>query len=453
MSRHMKLAGLVATVALVAVVGTIAAAMMALVGADVPCGVGGGTALAAGGPEPTKAALEKIPPHWLTMFREAGSAIDISWPFLASIGYQECGFGTGDCYVVNPSGCAGPMEMAYVRGSACSPSASVPTIWERFKTDGDGDGKAEIFDNADSIFTAAKVLRSDGAPPVGGSFSAYHEAACNYYGACGDSSADYADEVMSRAVEYGFGNAEDEAETDLAAEEESPAAGGDGTGSRGGDQAAPVVGDESSKVEPRGGRRRTESGKTKVTESPPAESGSTCEGSFAAFAEGGASGSAIVRIARSQLGYEEHGANCQKYGPCVEWCGLFVAWVWRRAGLPIEGTAQFAYSGSFYEWVREHGGRDLPPAATPAPGDAVMYGSSLGEMDHVGIVERVFPNGEILTIEGNYANKVEEVGPFDPAEAASVEPAPIFAYAEPPGAANPVDDGSGGIGSKGRTKS
>jgi hypothetical protein len=457
MSRHMKLAGLLATVALVAVVGTIAAAMMALVGADVPCGVGGGTALAAGGPEPTKAALEKIPPHWLTMYREAGSAIDISWPFLASIGYQECGHGTGDCYVVNPSGCAGPMEMAYVRGSACSPDPAVPTIWERFKTDGDGDGKAEIFDNADSIFTAAKVLRSDGAPPVGGSFSAYHEAACNYYGACSDPSADYADEVMSRAVEYGFGNAEAESESVLAAEGTATE---EGTGEDGPPAGGSVEKEASGggKVEPRGGRHPgAEGGGQEVTKNPPAQSGSTCEGSFVAFG-GGASGGAIVRIARSQIGYTEHGDNCQKYGPCVEWCGLFVAWVWKRAGLPIEDTALFAYSGSFYEWVREHGGRDLPATATPAPGDAVMYGTSVAGhgMDHVGIVERVFPNGEILTIEGNFSNQVEEVGPFDPADAeAAGEPAPIYGYAEPPGSSGsaPEGAGSGGVGSKGRTKS
>jgi hypothetical protein len=164
--------------------------------------------LAAGplaGPEPTKDALREIPPRFLTIYREAGTALDISWPFLASIGYQECGHGTGDCYVVNPSGCAGPMEMAYVRGSACSPDPSVPTVWERFRTDGDGDGKTSIFDPADAVFTAAKLLRrSDGAPPAGGSYSAYHQAACNYYGACGDAVADYADEVMARAVEYGF---------------------------------------------------------------------------------------------------------------------------------------------------------------------------------------------------------------------------------------------------------
>lgn len=192
----------------VTVAAVVVAAVAALVGATAPCLVGGGTAQAAGplaGPEPTRDALREIPPRFLTIYREAGTALDISWPFLASIGYQECGHGTGNCYVVNPSGCAGPMEMAYVRGSACSPDPSVPTVWERFRTDGDGDGKTSIFDPADAVFTAAKLLRrADGAPPAGGSYPAYHQAACSYYGACGDAVADYADEVMSRAVEYGF---------------------------------------------------------------------------------------------------------------------------------------------------------------------------------------------------------------------------------------------------------
>jgi hypothetical protein len=192
----------------VMVAAVMVAAVAGLVGATAPC-LGGGTALAASGPvagpRPTEDALREIPAHFLTIYREAGTALDISWPFLASIGYQECGHGTGNCYVVNPSGCAGPMEMAYVRGSACSPDPSVPTVWERFRTDGDGDGKTSIFDPADAVFTAAKLLRrDDSAPSAGGSYSAYHQAACNYYGACGDAVADYADEVMARAVEYGF---------------------------------------------------------------------------------------------------------------------------------------------------------------------------------------------------------------------------------------------------------
>lgn len=414
--RSVRLVLLVVVVALVAVVGTIMAALMAILGADLSCGVGGGTAEAAG-PAPTKTALREIPKARLAIYREAGAALDISWPFLASIGYQECGHGA--CHEVNPSGCGGPMEIAYVRGSACSPDPSVPTIWERYRTDGDGDGETSIFDSADAVFTAAKILRrADGAPPAGGSYAAYHEAACNYYGACGDAVADYADEVMARAVEYGFGNAESEA-----------------AGKSEGAAAAEPKG-ATAKTEPRGGTPETEAEGGRREAPPPAEPGSTCEGTFASSSS--ASGSEIVRIAQSQIGEVEQppGSNCQKYGVCVEWCGLFVAWVWQHAGVPLEGgTAPYAYSGSFYSWVAEHGGRDLPPTATPAPGDAVMFGTSVSGhgMDHVGIVERVFPNGEITTIDGNYSDNVARVGPFDPAAAVEGgEPAPVFAYAEPP---------------------
>jgi hypothetical protein len=399
-------------VALVAVVGTIMAALLAIAGSGVSCGFGG-EALAAG-PAPTKTALREIPKKYLAIYREAGSAIDISWPFLASIGYQECGHGTGNCFVVNPSGCAGPMEIAYVRGSACSPDPSVPTIWERFKTDGDGDGKTSIFDPADAIFTAAKILRdSDGAPAAGGSFAEYRQAACSYYGACSDASADYADEVMARAVEYGFGHTEAEG---------APPAEGGGRGAGRGPEA------DSGNAPPAGQAKSVAD-----HQPPPTAGGPMCEAGIVSTA----SGNEIVRIADSQLGTAEHppGSNCQKYGPCEEWCALFVAWVWERAGVPLEGgPPERAYSGSFDAWVKSHGGRVLPPTATPSPGDAVMFGRSLGDMLHVGIVERVFPNGEITTVEGNSVfNNVARIGPFDPARAAAIgEPAPIFAYAEPP---------------------
>jgi hypothetical protein len=194
--------------ALLAVPATVAAVVVAavagLVGATAPCLVGGGSA-SASGPRATGAASQ-FPPARLHIFMAAARRFDISWPFLASIGVQECGY-DGHCGVA-PSGCAGVMEMAYVRGSACSPDPSVPTLWEKYEVDADGGG-ASIFDPADAIFTGARVLRSTmGAPPAGGSFGAYHEAACNYYGACADGVADYADEVMARAVEFGFGHEE-----------------------------------------------------------------------------------------------------------------------------------------------------------------------------------------------------------------------------------------------------
>jgi len=258
------------------------------------------------------------------------------------------------------------MQIAYVRGSACSPGSG-PTIWERFKVDGDGDGQTSIFDPADAIFTAASILRKVlGAPLAGGSYAAYRQAACGYYGACGDSVADYADEVMARAVEYGF---------------------------RGKGSPPP---EDPKRVEP--------------VQSGGNGGGSSCGANFASA--GGATGNEIVRIAESQLGRAESppGSNCNPYGPCVEWCSLFVAWVWEKAGVPLKGgTAPYAYSGSIYEWAQAHeapllglraaqgesplsgaqpnGARVLPPTATPAPGDAVLYGQDAQHSDHIGIVE------------------------------------------------------------------
>jgi hypothetical protein len=355
----------------------ILATVMALLGAQLAC-VGGGGGAKGGTPAPSSTALSGIPAARLQIYEAAGRRFDIDWAFLASIGYQECG--NGACHFISPSGCAGPMEIAYVRESACSPGPG-PTIWERFKVDADGGG-ASIFDPADAVFTAARILRQDlGAPPTGGSYAAYHEAACRYYGACADAAANYADEVMKRAVEYGFGH------------------------------AAPATAAEAT-----------------------VEQGQTCEG-LAVVA--GASGSAIVRVARSQLGEGESppGSNCTKYGPCEEWCALFVAWVWQHAGIQMKGsTSPYAYSGSFYGWVKEHGGRVLPAGATPSPGDAVLFGWGPTASEHVGIVEQILPGGQITTIDGNYGNRVSRVGPFLPSLAVvDGEPAPIYAYAEPPG--------------------
>ena len=84
------------------------------------------------------------------------------------------------------------------------------------------------------------------------------------------------------------------------------------------------------------------------------------------------------------------------------------------------------------DWPRRRFGV-LPPSATPAPGDAVLYGSGPKASDHVGIVERVFPGGQITTIDGNFGDRVARSGPFLPSQAVQWGmPAPIFGYAHPP---------------------
>jgi CHAP domain len=387
------------------------AAITALFGASVSC-LGGGTASEAG-PRPTGAARQ-IPPARLHIYMGAARRFDISWPFLASIGVQECGY-DGHCGVA-ASGCAGVMEIAYVRGSECSPDPSVPTLWEEFRVDADGGG-ASIFDPADAIYTAARIFHQEkDAPPAGGSYHSYYEAACSYYGACADGVADYANEVMARAVEFGFAQ-EGESEPGESKEAGLPL------------------------------RRHHHRHGPHGVDAAYVQQGSAC--SAADPAGTGATGSAIVRVARSQLGEAEHplGSNCTKYGPCEEWCALFVAWVWQHAGVAMAGgTDPYAYSGTFYGWVAEHGGRDLGPRARPAPGDAVIYGWGPTESEHIGIVEAVYGD-EIVTIEGNFADRVERVGPFLPWLAQGEgEPGPVWTYVEPPTVGGNSGGGAGAEG-------
>jgi hypothetical protein len=335
------------------------------------------------GPPPSAYALQSIPPERLRLYEQAGRHFDLDWSFLASIGAQECG--NGSCAGVNSAGCAGPMQIAYVRGSPCSPGNG-PTLWERYAVSAHPGQPPNINDPGDAIFTAARILRQDmGAPPTGGSYSEYREAACHYYGACSDSTVAYADEVMARAVQYGFNGA------------------GSPTPS-----SPPLA------------------------QPPEEEPPETCSASY--FGEGETGRPAIVKLAESQIGQGEQpeNSNCTKYGPCEEWCSLFVAWVWQHAGVPLPGIpGDYGYSGSLYTWVKEHHGRIIPPTATPSPGDAVFYGNGASESEHVGIVVRVLPDGRIVTVEGNYENKVSRVGPF-PSSGPVGEKGAIYGYAQPP---------------------
>jgi hypothetical protein len=171
---------------------------LALGGTDLGCFGGGGSASA--GPPPTRSAVSEIPPARLRLYQRAGRRFDIDWAFLAAVAAQECNHGPSTCPGDNGSGCAGPMQISMRRGSPCSPGSG-PTLWEIYGVDGNRDGRKDVNDPADAIPAAARILRrAKGAPPTGGSYAAYRQASCNYYGAC----SAYADQVMARAVQYGF---------------------------------------------------------------------------------------------------------------------------------------------------------------------------------------------------------------------------------------------------------
>jgi hypothetical protein len=218
-SRPIWALALLAPVAVVVV--AVAGMFMSILGADVGCLGGGGSSAQAA---PSKTAKQEIVPWKLKLYRAAAKRYDVDWAFLAAIGYQECG--NGACREINSSGCGGAMQIAVVRGSACSPDPSVPTLWERYGVD--GDGQASITSPADSIFTGARILRPVmGAPRTGGSYAAYREAACRYYGACADGIVSYADEVMARAVQYGFRGAGSPEPSDPAGAQPAPAGAGE----------------------------------------------------------------------------------------------------------------------------------------------------------------------------------------------------------------------------------
>jgi hypothetical protein len=130
------------------------------------------------------------------------------------------------------------------------------------------------------------------------------------------------------------------------------------------------------------------------------------------------------------------GAWCNPYGPCEQWCALFATWAWGQAGIPIP---RYGFTGDIWSWAATYG-RDLPPTATPAVGDAVLYGTgpqSVSTSVHVGIVTQVWPDGSIMTVGGDSGPgrdgylSVALDGPFLPADSDWYNGVPIYGFAQP----------------------
>jgi hypothetical protein len=146
---------------------------------------------------------------------------------------------------------------------------------------------------------------------------------------------------------------------------------------------------------------------------------------------------AVVSAAASQVEPDPDTGNyCNPYGPCEEWCALFATWAWEQAGVPIPS---YAFTGNIYHWSAA-AGAVLPPTATPAIGDAVLYGTgpqNASTSQHVAVVAQVWPDGAIVTIDGDSGPgrdgwlSVTLNGPFLPADSLAYNAMAIYAYAEP----------------------
>jgi lysophospholipase L1-like esterase len=134
----------------------------------------------------------------------------------------------------------------------------------------------------------------------------------------------------------------------------------------------------------------------------------------------------IVAAARGQVGVVEGANNCNPYGFCAAWCTMFATWTWSQAGVHVVGSrvigaSPWYFSGSLYQWAL---GNDRVRAFGNArPGDIVIYGDSPGRTYHTGVIEHVYSDGDIATIEGNLNNMVRRVSRFNPHLSSAHHPA------------------------------
>jgi hypothetical protein len=101
------------------------------------------------------ASEESIPSNYLALYRRAGREWNVPWNILAGIGYQETRHGTSQLPGVhsgeNYKHAAGPMQF-------------IPATFEWVKEDGNHDGERNRYDPADAIFSAARLLKTNGLP-------------------------------------------------------------------------------------------------------------------------------------------------------------------------------------------------------------------------------------------------------------------------------------------------
>src|SRR5215210_6562316 len=181
----------------------LALAMLGVVLLIVIGGVVGSRATSSGF-EPSSIALADIPTNYLVAYQSAALRYGLDWAVLAAIGKVECDHGrnrAAGCFppdTVNGAGATGPMQFLGSTWRVGTPPMSVPVIGpptastaSGYAADGDGDGLADVWNPADAIAGAARLLRANGAP------ADYRRAVFAY-----NHAGWYVDRVRAKADEY-----------------------------------------------------------------------------------------------------------------------------------------------------------------------------------------------------------------------------------------------------------
>ncbi|WP_327106654.1 C40 family peptidase [Nonomuraea glycinis] len=130
--------------------------------------------------EASDSAAADIPADYLELYREHGEKIGVQWSILAAVGKRETNHGRSDLPGVksgtNSAGAAGPMQFLI---STWGGKARIPmsSQFNGYASDGDGDGVGDVYNPADAILGAAKMLKRNGAPEnVRGALFVYNRA-------------------------------------------------------------------------------------------------------------------------------------------------------------------------------------------------------------------------------------------------------------------------------------
>ncbi|MBO3750809.1 bifunctional lytic transglycosylase/C40 family peptidase [Streptosporangiaceae bacterium NEAU-GS5] len=115
----------------------------------------------------SKTAQSDIPPEYLKEYKKSAQKIGIQWEVLAGIGKRETDHGRsklpGVSSGTNYAGAAGPMQFLISTWGGKA-KMKIPSTFNGYASDGDDDGIGDVYNPADAILGAARMLKRNGAP-------------------------------------------------------------------------------------------------------------------------------------------------------------------------------------------------------------------------------------------------------------------------------------------------
>ncbi|MFI6736755.1 NlpC/P60 family protein [Nonomuraea sp. NPDC050451] len=117
--------------------------------------------------EVSDSAASDIPPEYLEFYKQYGKKIGVQWNILAAVGKRETDHGRSNLPGVksgtNYAGAAGPMQFLISTWGGKA-RVAMSSKFTGYASDGDGDGVGDVYNPADAILGAARMLKRNGAP-------------------------------------------------------------------------------------------------------------------------------------------------------------------------------------------------------------------------------------------------------------------------------------------------